>query len=114
MGGVVLQFVTRNFTESKKHCEELFTNLLKQSKVQDKCSEAIHTSKPLEISAEIRAMLSPKFSKGDIPLDKTRNASIIIYELSLINNWLHMVLVVLHLAYVGDSSDTPSGYIIFW
>ena len=56
VGGVVFQFVTRNFTESKKHCEELFTNLLKQSKVQDKCSEAIQNSKPLKISAEIEAI----------------------------------------------------------
>ena len=56
VGGVVFQFVTRNFTESKKHCEELFTNLLKQSKVQDKYSKAIQTSEPLEISAEIEAI----------------------------------------------------------
>ena len=56
VGGVVFQFVTRNFTESKKHCEELFTNLLMQSKVQDKCSRAIQTSEPLEISAEIEAI----------------------------------------------------------
>ena len=56
IGGVFFQFVTRNFTESKKHCEELFTNLLKQSEVRDKCSEAIQTSTPLEISAEIRAI----------------------------------------------------------
>ena len=56
VGGVVFQFVTRNFIESKKHCEELFTNLLKQSKVQDKCSEAIQNSEPLEISAEIEAI----------------------------------------------------------
>ena len=50
VGGVVVQFVIRNFTESKKHCEELFTNLLKQSKVQDKCGEVIQTSKSLEIA----------------------------------------------------------------
>ena len=54
--GVVFQFVSRNFIESKKHCEELFTNLLMQSQVQDKCSEAIQTSKPREISAEIEAI----------------------------------------------------------
>ena len=56
VGGVVFQFVSRNFTESKKHCEELFTKLLMQSKVQDKYSEAIQTSEPLEISAEIEAI----------------------------------------------------------
>ena len=54
--GVVFQFVTRNFIESKKHWEELFTILLRQSKFQDKCSEAIRTSEPLEIGAEIVAI----------------------------------------------------------
>ena len=56
VGGVVFQFVTRNFIESKRHCEELFTNLLMQSKVQDKCREAIQNSEHLEISAEIEAI----------------------------------------------------------
>ena len=56
VGGVVFQFVIRNFTESKKHCEELFTDLLKQSKVQDKFSEALQASEPLEISAEIESI----------------------------------------------------------
>ena len=62
--GAFFQFLTRNFTESKKHCEELFTNLLTCSKVQDKYSEAIQTSKPLKIDAEIRAITEDYHTKA--------------------------------------------------
>ena len=53
VGGAVLQFLTQNHSESRRHCEELFSNLEKDSKVQQKCNEAEQSSKPLEIGAEI-------------------------------------------------------------
>ena len=54
VGGVVVQFVSQNFTESKKRCEEIFTTLLKHSQVRNKYNKAIQASTPLEIDEEIR------------------------------------------------------------
>ena len=56
IGGAVFQFLTKNFAESKKHCEELCANVLELSMVQGKCRKAIQTRQPLEISAEIKAI----------------------------------------------------------
>ena len=52
VGGALFQFIARNYSESKQRCEECFREAMKLSKVQEKCSEAIQTSKPLDIGSE--------------------------------------------------------------
>ena len=52
VGGALFQFIVQNYSESKQQCEECFREAMKQSKVQEKCSEAIQTSKPLDIGSE--------------------------------------------------------------
>ena len=53
-GGVVFPFTTRNFSASKEQCEKLFTDLVKDSKVQNRVSEAVRTSMPLNITDKIK------------------------------------------------------------
>ena len=53
VGGILNRFVTQNHSESQKFCKEIFMRHVKKSKVQDKCNEAIHCSKPLDIDVEV-------------------------------------------------------------
>ena len=56
VGGVLFQFTTQNYSKSKQHCEELFGKLVEHFKVKDKVTEAVQSSKPLEIQKEIQAI----------------------------------------------------------
>ena len=56
VGGVLFQFTTQNYSESKQHCEELFGKLVEQFKLKDKVTEAVQSSKTLEIQEEIQAI----------------------------------------------------------
>ena len=56
VSGVLFQFTTQNYSKSKQHCEELFRNLVEQFKLKDKVTEAVQSSKPLEIQMEIQAI----------------------------------------------------------
>ena len=51
-GGVLYQFTTENFKASKEHCERLFTDLVKENKVHDKCLEALSNSLPIDMQLE--------------------------------------------------------------
>ena len=55
-GGVLYQFTTRNFTKSKQHCETLLTELVKNSKVQEKVNYAVSNSETLNIAVEVSAI----------------------------------------------------------
>ena len=37
-GGAVYQFITRNFSASKEHCEKVFRGLMQESKIQKRCN----------------------------------------------------------------------------
>ena len=52
-GGVLYQFTEKNHTASKKQCEQLLTELVKRSKVQNKVQDAIKNSLPLDIQEEV-------------------------------------------------------------
>ena len=56
VGGVLFQFTTQNYSKSKQYCEELFGKLVERFKVKDKVTEAVQSSKPLEIQKEIQAI----------------------------------------------------------
>ena len=56
VGGVLFQFTTQNYSKSKQHCEELFGKLVEQFKLKDKVTEAVQSSKTLEIRQEIQAI----------------------------------------------------------
>ena len=56
VGGVFFQFTTQNYSKSKQHCEELFGKLVEHFKLKDKVTEAVQSSKTLEIHKEIRAI----------------------------------------------------------
>ena len=49
VGGVLYQFTTENFKASKEHCEKLFTDLVKENKLQDKFLEALRNSLPIDL-----------------------------------------------------------------
>ena len=53
VAGVFFQFTTQNYSKSKRHCEELFRELVKDFKIKDKVAEALQSSKPFEVSVEI-------------------------------------------------------------
>ena len=53
VGGVLFQFTTQNYSKSKQHCEELFGKLVEHFKLKDKVTEAVQSSKTLEICKEI-------------------------------------------------------------
>ena len=55
-GGVLYQFTTRNFAKSKQHCETLLTELVKNSKVQEKVNYAVSNSEPLNIARQVSAI----------------------------------------------------------
>ena len=52
-GGVLYQFTEKNHSASKKQCEQLLSNLVKKSKVQEKVQDAIKDSLPLDIQEEV-------------------------------------------------------------
>ena len=56
VGGVLFQFTTQNRSKSKQHCEELLRELVQGNKVKDKVTEAVQSSKPLNIKGEIQAI----------------------------------------------------------
>ena len=56
VGGVLFQFTTLNYSKSKQHCEELFGKVVEQFKLKDKVTEAVQSSKILEIQQEIRVI----------------------------------------------------------
>ena len=56
VGGVLFQFTTQNYSESKQHCEEPFGKLVEHFKLKDKVVEAVQSSKTLEIKKEIQAI----------------------------------------------------------
>ena len=56
VGGVLFQFTTQNYSKSKQHCEKLLGKLVKQFKLKDKVTEAVQSSKSLEIQQEIQAI----------------------------------------------------------
>ena len=52
----MFQFTTQNYSKSKQYCEELFGRLVEQFKLKDKVTEAVQSSKTLEIQKEIQAI----------------------------------------------------------
>ena len=65
IGGVLFQFVARNFSESKRHCEELFNALVKDSKVNEFYNDAIQNSKIFDVSGIILS-ISKAYNKKAI------------------------------------------------
>ena len=63
-GGVLYQFTTRNFTKSKQHCETLLTELVKNSKVQEKVNYAVSNSEPLDIARQVSAITAEYHSRA--------------------------------------------------
>ena len=53
VGGVLFQFTVQNYSKSEQHCEELFRELVKLTKVNEKVTEAVQNSKTLNIKREI-------------------------------------------------------------
>ena len=53
-GGAVYQFIVKNNKASKEHCEKLFENLVKESKVQKKIEKAVKKSVCLDVQNEVR------------------------------------------------------------
>ena len=51
-GGVLYRYMVENFKGSKEHCERLFSDLVKENKVQDKFLEALRNSLPVDIQLE--------------------------------------------------------------
>ena len=62
VGGVLFQFTTQNYSKSKQHCEELLGKLVEHFKLKKKVSEAVKSSKTLEIQNEIQA-ISHQYNK---------------------------------------------------
>ena len=56
VGGVLFQFTVQNYSKSKQHCEELLSELVKDFEVKDKVTEAVKSSKPLNVKEEIQAI----------------------------------------------------------
>ena len=54
IGGVLFQFTTQNYSKSKQQCEEVLKEAVKSSGIHKKCQEAIITSQPLDIMAEMQ------------------------------------------------------------
>ena len=51
--GSLLQFTTLYFSKSKGHCQTLFMQLMAESNIQQKVTEALRNSQPLDITAEV-------------------------------------------------------------
>ena len=58
VGGSLLQFTTLNFSKSKEHCQTLFMQLMAESNIQQKVTEALRNSKPLDITAEVDTIVA--------------------------------------------------------
>ena len=54
IGGVLFQFTTQNYSQSKQQCEEVLKKAVKSSGIHKKCQEAFMNSQPLDIMAEIQ------------------------------------------------------------
>ena len=57
VGGAVFQFTTENHSTSKQHCEQTFSTLVRESKLETIVSEAILDSQPLDISKEVETII---------------------------------------------------------
>ena len=51
-GGAVYQFITRNFSASKEHCEKVFRGLMQESKIQKKVQYTLKNALPLDIQTD--------------------------------------------------------------
>ena len=58
VGGSLLQFTTLNFSKSKEHCQTLFMQLMAESNIQQKVTEALRNSQPLDITAEVDTIVA--------------------------------------------------------
>ena len=58
VGGSLLQFTTLNFSKSKEHCQTLFMQLMAESNIQQKVTEALRNSQPLDITAEFDTIVA--------------------------------------------------------
>ena len=58
VGGSLLQFTTLNFSKSKEHCQTLFMQLMAKSNIQQKVTEALRNSQPLDITAEVDTIVA--------------------------------------------------------
>ena len=58
VGGSLLQFTTLNFSKSKEHCQTLFMQLMAESTIQQKVTEALRNSQPLDITAEVDTIVA--------------------------------------------------------
>ena len=63
-GGVLYRFTAENFTSSKKHCERVLIDLMKESKVQQKVLEAVKESLPVDIQKEVSEITKHYFSRA--------------------------------------------------
>ena len=63
-GGVLYRFTAENFTSSKKHCERVLIDLMKESKVQQKVLEAVKESLPVDIQKEVSEIIKHYFSRA--------------------------------------------------
>ena len=52
-GGVLYQFTEKNYSVSKKQCEQLLTELVKKTKIHGKVQKAVKDSLPLDIQEEV-------------------------------------------------------------
>ena len=57
VGGVLFQFTTQNYSKSKQNCERLFGKLVEHFKLKDKVTEAVQSSKTVEIQQEIQDII---------------------------------------------------------
>ena len=57
VGGALFQFTTENQSTSKQHCEQIFSTLVRESKLETIVSEAILDSQPLDISEEVETII---------------------------------------------------------
>ena len=58
VGGSLLQFTTLNFSKSKEHCQTLFMQLMAESNIQQKVTEALRNSQPLNTTAEVDTIVA--------------------------------------------------------
>ena len=55
--GALFQFTTENHSTSEHHCEQTFSTLVRESKLETVVSEAILDSQPLDISKEVKTII---------------------------------------------------------
>ena len=56
IGGVLFQFTAENYTSSKHHCNRVFRDLVKESRIEEQVTHAIQNSVPLDIGEQIAAV----------------------------------------------------------